>query len=295
MKVCILRKSNKSSRPPFPLQGAFMSRLRRMVSVLSIAATCAAWAATQAQAVIVVSPIDGFGDSQYEFASGANGSSNSGTVGVTAGLVSPSGRSVYVEKTAGSTNVNLKIEALDDDGDATFSVSRASNIAGNVLLQWDGDTTDLGAPAAFDPLSNLSFLLNGGAGIDLTAGGALGILVQVVAADLAGQQLRLVLFGADATVAMEQTVVLPPVVPPVTFDALFPFAGFVQSGFAASTPNPNAVRAITLSITGPGGSDITLDLLGTYLVPEPATASMFGVGAIVVVTRLRRGNKRRTD
>ena len=292
--------SFETELPPTHLTGPIMNRQLRITGLLIMFAVFLTWS-SPASAVTIVDSIDGFGDAQYEFASGANNSNASGTVVVSAGLVAPSGRSVYVEKTAGSNNVNLRVEALDDDIDTAFSVSRASNIQGNVLLQWDGDTTDAGAPAAFNPLSNLSFLLGGGAGIDLTNGNALGILVRILAADLAGQQLRITLFGADATVASEQLVNLPTVVPPGSFDALFPFLGdgnndgfndgFTLRAGAASTPNPNAIRAFTMSITGPTGSDLTIDLLGTY-VPEPATASMFGFATLAVMARLRRRKPR---
>ncbi len=276
-----------------------MSRLSQAMCWAVLSCFFVAWMASPASAVIVVDSIDGFGDNQYEAASGGNGGFDSGSVVVTSGLVAPSPRGVYVEKTSGSNNVNLKVEVVDDDFDTTFSVSRASNIGGHVLIQWDGDAS---APIAFNPLSNLSHLLGGGAGINLTGGGALGILVRVLAADLAGQQLRFTLFGANGTVASEQYVTLPTVVPPGIYDALFPFVGdsnndgnndgFTLRAGAATLPNPNAIRAMTLAITGPVGSDLTIDLLGIY-VPEPAAAGMFGLGAVAILGRLQRSRSRR--
>jgi hypothetical protein len=114
------------------------------------------------------------------------------------------------------------------------------------------------------------------------------LAIKVLSADLANQQLTLTLFGANSTVASEQSVLLPSVIPPGTFDATFPFAGFALRGGAVSIPNPNSIRAITLAITGPNGADITLDLLGTYIVPEPAAASLFGIGAVAILARARR-------
>jgi hypothetical protein len=251
-----------------------------------------ALAAGPAAAVIIINPVDGFGDPQYQSASGPNGDTNVGdagrTVAVTAGLVSPSGRSIFVEKTTGSANVNLRVESLDDDTDGTFNVSRASGIGGRVLVQWDGGTLDTDAPGAFDPLNNLTHLLGAGAGINLTAGGADGLAVRVLNADLATQQLTITLFGPDNTVASEQSVVLPSVVPPGAYDALFPLAGFTLRSGASSIPNPNAIYAITLAITGPSGADLTLDLLGTYAAPEPATVSLFGLGGVALLARSRR-------
>lgn len=273
-----------------------MSRFVRATGAALAAAILTAFVVSPAAAVVIINPVDNFGDAQYQSASGPNGDNNVGdvgrTVGVTSGLVSPSGRSVFVEKTAGSTNVNLKVEALDNSIDGAFSVSRASGIGGRVLIQWDGGTLDTDAPAAYDPLSNLTFLLNGGSGIDLTAGGATGLAMRVLDADLVGQQLKITLFGANSTEASEQVVALPSVIPPGTYDALFPFAGFALRSGAISLPNPNAIKAITLAITGPNGADVTLDLLGTYAVPEPATAGLFGLGAAAAIARLRRRRNR---
>jgi hypothetical protein len=192
---------------------------------------------------------------------------------------------VYVEKTtpAPPPPTSGEVEALAENG--TFSVSRDSGIGGNVLVQWDGDAV---APAAFDPTSNLSFLLDDGvgvAGFDLTAGGGLGILIKVLVADVVGQSVTLRLYSDDATQVSVQTHVLAATAPP-DYDLLFPWAGF------AGTANPTRVKAITMSVSGPPGSDLTMDLIGTY-VPEPATATMFSLGAFAMFARLRHQRRRR--
>lgn len=271
---------------------------RTALAVCTSVFACIALAASPAAAVIVINPVDAFGDAQYQSASGANGSNNSAsagrTVAVTSGLVSASsGRSIFVEKTAGSSNVGLKVESLDDDTENTFNVSRATGISGNVLLQWDGGTLDADAPTAFDPTSNLTHGLGTGAGIDLTAGGADGLLIKVLSADLAGQTLQLTLFGANGTVASDQSVTLPSVIPPGTLDALFPFAGFALRTGAGSLPNPNAIYAMTLAITGPAGADVTLGSFSTYAVPEPAALTLFGLGSAAMLACSRRRRSRR--
>lgn len=271
---------------------------RMSLAIVTSVLTCAALAASPAAAVIIINPVDNFGDMQYQWASGPNGSNNTAQAGRTVpvsggnGLVAPSGRSVFVEKVAGSNSAFMRVEALDDNLDGTFNVSRASGIGGNVLLQWDGGTADSDAPIVFNPNSNLTHLLGGGAGIDLSAGGADGLLIRVLDADLANQTLQLTLFGVNGTVASEQSVILPTVIPPGTFDALFPFAGFSLRAGASSLPNPNAIYAITLAVTGKNGADITLDTLGTYVVPEPAALTMFGLGTAALVATARRVRRR---
>jgi hypothetical protein len=282
---------NNQKISPYFIQGVSMMRVFSAASLSML--FCIALAATPAAAIVIVNPIDTFGDAQYQAASGPNGDNNildaGRTVIVNSGLVASSGRSVFVEKTAGSVDVGKKVEAVVSNIDGSFSVSRASGIGGRVLVQWDGGTLDADAPAAFDPLSNLTHQLNGGSGIDLTAGSAVGLSIRVLDADLAGQQLTLTLFGVDNKVASEQSVVLPSVVPPGSFDALFPFVGFTQLGSALSSPNPNQIYAITLAITGPAGADVTLDLLGTYThAPEPGSASLLGLGGVALLARARR-------
>ena len=268
--------SSEKNLPPTYYTGAIMSRISQMFGVLAVAVSMVC-SYTPALAVV----IDPFDVDQVE--SDGTGGGDSGTA-ASLGIIGGK-RGVYVGKTSGPASASFVIKAVDDGTGGTFSVSRDSGTGGHALVQWDGDDT---APTAFDPTSNLSFLLDdgaGAAGYDLTAGGTLGILVKVLVADVAGQTLEFKLFSDDATEVSTQSYALVGTAPP-TIDVLFPWAGF------AGTADLAGVKAITLAITGPVGSDLTIDLLGTY-VPEPATAGIFGLGAIAILGRLRRSRSRR--
>lgn len=265
--------SAEAKRPESPnyfFQGVNMSRLMRTIGLLAVL-TSLAWMSTTAQALV----IDDFTSFQKEFDTTANGAGVFGSV--VDGAVFKGNRDLYVEKTL-PVGTSSDITAMSEAG--AFSVNRDSGVGGNVLLQWDDDAV---APAAFDPESNLSFLLGG---VDLTASAGIGIVVKILNAEVTTQTLHFTLWGADDTVASELALSLPSTAPP-SYDLFFPFANFTAVG-GKSAVNPASVNAITLAITGTNGADLTIDLVGTYAAPEPATAGMFGLSAVAILTRLRR-------
>ena len=271
---------HKSSYSFSHYPGANMSRFSQMTGFFAVAAFMA-WACTPAQAVVVIDPFDFSQSLSDDTADGTGTSGSVADVGIIGG-----NRGLFVEKTSPvpPPPTSGVVKALAENGG--FSVSRDSGIGGHALVQWDGDGV---APAAFDPTSNLSFLLDDGVGVpgvDLTAGGGLGILVKVLIADVTGQTLTLRLYSDDASQVSVQSHVLLAAAPPAS-NLLFPWAGF------GGTADPTRVKAITLSIEGPPGSDLSIDLIGTF-VPEPATAGMFGFAAIAVMARMRRRGRRST-
>ena len=273
---------------PTPIQGASMRQVLGRLAVLSVVG-CLALSATTAQAVPVAQMLDDYDVEQYLFTPAGVGSFAGSTVVDGGSSIVGSSRSVYIEKTAGSSNSVLRVEALDDiaDGASTFNVSRSAGIGGVALLQWDGQNTPEPPPAnigpqSFVPTQNLATNIMS---IDMLAGNAAGIVIRVLSADVDGQTLTVDLFGNTAGDRMTQAVVIPSIVGAT--DILFPWAAFSTIG----SPNLNAIRAFTLSLEGPLGSDITMDYIGTY-VPEPASASMLGLGMVAIFARLRKRSRR---
>lgn len=239
-----------------------------------------------------VTLIDDFNDDQFLHASGADLNFDAGTA-TNAGILGLN-RGGIVQKTGGSTKETKEIKIDVDSSISTFTLSRDAGIEGQGLVQWDGG---LLAPSSLDPRSNLSFLLGGGLGFDLTAGGSAGIAVRILAADIAGQQLRFTLFGANNTIASDAVVNVPIIVGPAQTIQI-PWASFSQTLItngavfnAAAAANPTQVFAITMGITGPDDADLSIDFVSTY-VPEPASGLLLGIGGILGLVRLTRRNSK---
>jgi len=243
----------------------------------------------QAASAPAITLIDEFSDDQFQQAFGADGNFDSGLSLPTATIIGLT-RGVYVQKTAGSTKETKAIKVDVDASVSNLTLSRDAGIDGRGLVQWDGG---LLAPVAYDPRSNLSFLLGGGAGVNLTAGGSAGLLVKVVAADLPGQQLRFTLFGANNTIASDAVINVPIVAGPPQLVQI-PWALFSQTSIgngavfnAAAAANPSQVFAVTMSITGPDDAEVSLDFVSTY-VPEPSSAALLAAGGLAGICSLKR-------
>ena len=280
---------SKSLGLPTHIQGASMRRLLGRFAALFVVG-CFALSAGTAQAVPVAQMLDDYNVPQAVQTPGGINSFAGSTVvpGGPGQAIVGGSRSVYVEKQSGSANPALKVEALDDTfSGSTFNVSRSAGIGGVALLQWDGQTTPEPPPAnvgpqAYDPTHNLATNLMT---VDMLDGGAAGIVIRVLTTDIAGQELIVDLFGNSVTDRMTQSVIVPAV--GGATDILFPWAGFSVTG----SPNLSAIRAFTLSVEGPDGSDLSMDYIGTY-VPEPASASMLGLGMVAIFARLRKRTRR---
>jgi len=229
--------------------------------------------------------IDKFADDQFAVASGVPGSVSAPPGSVPAGVagnILGGFRDLFVEKLLGSNKLSKTVKGDVDASTQTFTLSRDGGIGGRGMLQWEGDGF---APIAFDPRSNLSFLLGGGSAVDLTTGGEVGLLLRVLGADLPGQQVRITLFGPNNTVASDAVVTLP-AVNGGPLNVQIPFASFsktlIANGavFNAVTPAlATQVYAITMALTGPDSSDISIGQLSTY-APEPTSAALFGLGIV---------------
>jgi len=279
LKICCAEDPRiESTREGVPIRSRFW-RLGFLAILLAIG---------HATAASAVTTIDDFVDDQFVQAAGADGTpgSDNATNAAIIGL----NRSVFIQKTGGSTKLTKAIKVDVDSSISTFTLSRDAGIDGQGLVQWDGG---LVPASSLDPRSNLSFQLGGGAGVNLTTGGSLGILVRVTEADIAGQQLRFTLFGANNTIASDAVVNVPVIVGPPQLIQI-PWASFTQTLIAngavfnaSAAANPNQVFAITMGITGPDDADVSLDFVSTY-VPEPASAVLLGIGGIACLARFNR-------
>lgn len=259
-------------------------RLRSLVIALCVGVAASVGSAMPAHAVPIATMLDDYDVHQYvSTPAGINALAADAVMGSMVGGY----RGAFVQKTSGSSSEFLRVEALDDttDGASTFNVSRSSQIGGVALLQWDGDNNP---PNAFNPTSSLN---TSSAIVDLTSNSSAGIVIRMLSADLAGQQLTINLFGVGGDPNLvsraQQTVVLPSIAGAT--DILFPWANFAEIGFGAL--DYTNVSAITLSITGPVGSDLTMDYIATY-VPEPASVSILTMGAAALVTHSLRKRRR---
>jgi hypothetical protein len=243
--------------------------------------------ALPAQAISISKIIDNFDDDSENVTSAAVGSTSFGTtLEGAAGNIFGSERDAFVVKTSGPTApVTLRrVAAAAADGGfgSTFFIDRGPLVNGNVLLQWDG--ADGVAPAAFDPLSNLSFLAG-----PWNVASDLGILLRLVYGET-DQEIQFTLFSSATSASTHTAIALPNFSGPGHVDLLIPFASFVQSSLAGvvSPVDFTNIRAITMSATSnTAGRDAEIGLLGVY-VPEPASASIFGIGSVVAMATFRR-------
>jgi hypothetical protein len=267
-----------------------MSKFVNKLAIAAFAAIALTVSASQANAVIISKVIDNFlDDSAAITGSGVGDTATSTTVEGVAGNIFGTQRDVFVNKTAGPTTpaAQRRVSGTADGATGSFFIDRGPLVNGNVLVQWDG--VDI-APSAFDPLSNLSFL---GGPWDLSSDA--GILVRVTYGE-PNQEIQFTLFSSATSASTHAAVAIPNFPGPGTVDLLIPFASFAQSGLpgVVSPADFTDVRAMTMTATsGVAGRDVEFTLLGVYMVPEPATATIFGIGSLVAMATFRRFRPKR--
>jgi hypothetical protein len=268
------------------IEGASMSKYGfRMVVGLAVAIV-ATLAAAPAEAIVVTKVIDKFQDDSMAMTGSSIGStSTSTTVEGVLGNIYGTERDVYVNKTAGPTTPSaLRRVTASADGTlpGSFFIDRGPLVSGNALLQWDG--LDGIAPSAFDPLSNLAMLAGPW---NLTSD--VGLVVRLAYGET-DQMMQFTLFSSATAASTHLPIPVPNFAGPGTVDLLIPFAAFAQSGLGGvvSPVDFSDVRAITMAATNSvSGRDVEFRLLGVY-VPEPATASIFGIGSVLAFGAFRR-------
>jgi hypothetical protein len=193
-----------------------------------------------------------------------------------------SNRTVFVVKTLGGDSVDPgifnNISAVS--GGSQFAVSRANEIGGDVMIQWDGlNVTD---PTSFVATDGLDYGLGN---VNLLQDGGDRIRIQVIAADLPGQTLTLSLFNSNGQGStLTKTLLAGPALVDFSFtDFLNPVN--VYPGF--TTVDLSSVNAIVLQISGPIGSDIGFNLIGVQ-APEPAALTLVGLALVPLWSRYRR-------
>lgn len=217
--------------------------------VAAMALAVGGFAAMAVQPASAAVLIDSFDTPQGPFV--VNSGTPNGGNEVAGGGIIGGAREVWINHAGGPGNSDLNITG------GIFFISNDFGTSSTVNIIWDGvGSTGLG-------------------GEDLTAGGAMGIAVEVLLSDLGGT-LDLTLTDTFAATQSSQ-IVLPAVGTPTTFTFLFgAFAGV----------DLTSVDKIQLDISGPGALDVGLDFLETS-VPEPGTMALIGLGFVALGVRRR--------
>ena len=266
-----------------------MSKFVNKLALVAFAAIALTVAAAPAQAIVISKVIDNFLDDSAAITGSGVGDTATSTTIEAVGEIFGTQRDVFVNKTAGPTTpaAQRRVSATADGGiGGSFFIDRGPLVNGNVVVQWDGVDS---APTAFDPLSNLSFLAGPW---DLSSD--LGILLRISYGE-PNQQIQFTLFSSAMSASTHTAVAPPNFAGPGTVDLLIPFASFVQSGLpgVVSPADFSDIRAITMTATSSvAGRDVEFALMGVY-VPEPATASIFGIGSLVAMATFRRFRPKR--
>jgi hypothetical protein len=278
-------RNGNTSRSTFSLTRNLGAPMSRVIKSFAILLVLGCWTASSAYAVPVAQMLDDFDVPQGPFATSGGIGSTAGST-VAGGSIAGGFRSAFIQKQSGSGNPNLKLEGVVDTfgGASSFNISRSSGIGGVAQLQWDGENTP---PTADTPTSGL--IPSIAPPLDLTTGGSVGIVVRVLDADVAGQQITFDLYGATSGDRISQTVLIPVAVDAMNspYDVLLPWASF---NTISGSVNLNSIQAFALRMDGPAGADITLEYVATY-VPEPASAGMLGLGMVFLAGRMRKRSR----
>jgi len=174
-------------------------------------------------------------------------------------------RDIRVVRNSGGGRVDGNANAFDL-GDLTFGAVVA---AGTLYLQYDGFDGDP---------TNLSFLLGGGAGLNLYDSVGVRYLITSTV-DTGGTAIFR--FYTSAGNFIEGTDVIPALAPagPRQLD----FSSFTTTGVF----DLNAVRAIEVTLVGNTNLDLTVDFVETY-TPEPLSFVLTGAGLLALGLLRRR-------
>jgi hypothetical protein len=135
---------------------------------------------------------------------------------------------------------------------------------------------------------SLSYGTAGDLNADLSNGGlSNAFVVRVLLSDLRANGIPNVILvsttGRGSSGAVHFDV--PPLIgngSPAPFDIIVPFASFF------GPIDFSDIDTIELEINGPPSSNYTLDFFATNTVPEPASLSLFGIGAMGLLARRKR-------
>jgi len=179
----------------------------------------------------------------------------------------------------GTRQVNVTItsfSAVGVNGSASVKIQNPSAGAAEINADSNTDATET---FGYGTTSDLN--------VDLTNGGlSNAFIIRLLLTDLPSlanaNSITVSTTGGGSSTA---TFTIPGLVGngnPSPFDVVVPYASFT------GTANFTDLDTIGLAINGPRSSDYTFDFISTNSVPEPASLSLFAVGAMGVLSRRKR-------
>jgi hypothetical protein len=172
------------------------------------------------------------------------------------------------------SNATLPLEARLAATAGVLRFSNATAVQSTAYVTWDGDDD----PTVVDP--------TGLGGIDITAGTATGIYVNINSTDLSGLELTFTVYdtsGNTSSLMKSYGIILSQEIDPFLYSSFIGSADFTSVG------------AIQLRLTGPAALDAEIDLITIgapttpTATPVPNTLAILIPAIGLLTLRLRRG------